>query len=164
MLTVPSRSLDYSGLKKTFEDGRLDETQLGEALSDEWAATYRARASPGEDPELVEVDQGELTYLFDLTPARGLGVYGAVAHRSTQHVRQRGCAAFRCRLAGRGLYAATLSLTRSAGEPTFNLISQSAALNLSGRGAGWSEPRRRILVALSQSRRATTTRARLRRS
>lgn len=73
---MANHQTDYATIQALFDDGRLDDAALGELLNDQWAAAYRAHACPGDDPEPVEVDQADLTYLFDLTLARVVGVYG----------------------------------------------------------------------------------------
>lgn len=62
----PARAdgLDYAALKRDAERLEFDSDELARRLSDGWAANYRARS---RGPfELVEVDQGLLTYLFDI--------------------------------------------------------------------------------------------------
>jgi hypothetical protein len=130
---VSSGQTDYDEIKTLFDAGRLDDRTLGERLSDEWASSYRARARPGDDPELVEVDQGELTYLFDVTLARVVGVYGKSA--STSALRPA------ARMRGFPLPPDTPAVIRGhlvahsiGGGTDINLIPQDAHLNLS---AGW---------------------------
>jgi hypothetical protein len=64
--------LDYVGLRSAFVRSALDVDALADLLSDGWAAGYRA--TPAGEVELVEVEQGKLTYLFDIAYARVLGV------------------------------------------------------------------------------------------
>jgi hypothetical protein len=123
-------SSDYEVIKNDREQGRLDERALCSRLTDQWAAAYRAQASG--KTELVEVDLGALTYLFDIAAARVVAVYG----RSVPTAAARPAA----RMRGFPLPAATGdSLVRGhlvahaiGGGTDMNLVPQSAALNVSG--------------------------------
>jgi hypothetical protein len=73
-------ALDYGRLRDAFERGALAGEALAELLCDGRAANYRATTA-GE-VELVEVDQGKLTCLFDILNAGTVGVYGRSAPRT----------------------------------------------------------------------------------
>lgn len=69
-----AKCLDYAELKRDVERFDIDADELARRLSDGWAASYRAGT---RGPlELVEIDQGSLTYLFDIANERVVGVYG----------------------------------------------------------------------------------------
>ncbi len=114
-----------------FDEGWLDKAKLRERLSDEWAAAYRAQALPGHDPALVEVDQAKFTYLFDLTLARVVGVYGESSPTGAPRPgpRMRG---FPLPPNAPGLVRGHLVAHSIGGGTDINLIPQSARLNLSG--------------------------------
>jgi DNA/RNA non-specific endonuclease len=133
---------DYARLKRLFERGLTDVGALGELLSGGWADAYRAACNT--PVELVEVEQDELTYLFDIAMQRVVGVYGkpkppADAYPST---RMRGFplpADETSRLIRGHLVAHSLG-----GGTDINLIPQNRRLNMSG---GW-----RRLERLAQRR------------
>jgi hypothetical protein len=125
-------SIDYGCLETDYLRGRLDERGLAGRLSDLWAAAYRSRTD-GET-ELVEVDQGSMTYLFDIGASRVVAVYGKVAPNrlARPKARMRGFPlppSAEDRLVRGHLVAHTLG-----GGTDINLIPQSASLNIS---AGW---------------------------
>lgn len=123
-------SIDYRALQDDYEHGRLDEGALAYRLSDGWAGAYRARTS-GET-ELVDVDQGALTYLFDIAAARVVGVYGRAAPTDIPRpaARMRGFPLPPS--TGDKFVRGHLVAHAIGGGTDINLVPQSAALNLSG--------------------------------
>jgi hypothetical protein len=73
-MSQPGPKLDYARLRDEVLSGLISLADLTESLLGGWADAYRA-ATPGT-VELVEVDQGELTYLFDIANERVAGVCG----------------------------------------------------------------------------------------
>jgi hypothetical protein len=130
---VSSGQTDYDEIKALFDAGRFDDRTLGERLSNEWASSYRARARPGNDPELVEVDQRELRYLFDVTLARVVGVYGKSAPTSAARPGAR-MREFPLPPDTPAVIRGHLVAHSIGGGTDINLIPQNARLNLS---AGW---------------------------
>jgi DNA/RNA non-specific endonuclease len=126
--TVSDTSNDDGALKRDYEQGRLDEEALAQRLSDGWAVAYRAR---GGDCELVEVDQGHLTYLFDINAARVVGVWGRAVSTMAPRpaTRMRG---FPLPPSDGQLVRGHLVAHAIGGGTDINLISQSARLNVSG--------------------------------
>jgi hypothetical protein len=122
------RHARYEALKRNFDEGRIDEEELALRLSDAWATSYREGCTA---TELVEVDQGELTYLFDIAAQRVLGVYGRAVPPSTPRpaARMRG---FPLPPTGDNLVRGHLAAHSIGGGTDINLIPQNAALNLSG--------------------------------
>ena len=120
--------VDYPSLKRDFDERRIDEAGLASKLSDAWAATYRG-SNP--DCELVEVDQGELTYLFDIDVQRVVGVYGRSAPTATPRPasRMRG---FPLPPSEPDRVRGHLAAHSIGGGTDINLIPQDAALNISG--------------------------------
>lgn len=76
-------AFDYAGAKNAFDRGALGVEELAERLSDGWAAGYRSSTAGGV--ELVEVDQGAMTYLFDIAHERVVGVYGRSAAPTSEY-------------------------------------------------------------------------------
>jgi hypothetical protein len=110
--------------------GGADAGVFGEVLASAWAAEYRLLVPAAE---LVDVDLGTLTYLFDLTAERTLGVYG----RSDPTTAPRPAA----RLRGHPSYnrAGQPSTDRGhlaahtiGGGADINLVAQDHLLNVSG--------------------------------
>lgn len=66
--------VDYARLQGEFRSDAITVSELTEFLLSGWADAYRA-ATTGT-VELVEVDQGELTYLFDIANERVVGFCG----------------------------------------------------------------------------------------
>ena len=121
--------IDYGGLETDYLRGRLDDRALADILSDLWAAAYCSRTN-GET-ELVEVDQGSLTYLFDITASRVVAVYGKVAPTSLPRPKSR-MRGFPLPLSAEGeLVRGHLVAHTLGGGTDINLIPQSAALNIS---------------------------------
>lgn len=120
--------VDYASLKCDFDERRIDDANLASRLSEAWATTYRDR-SPG--CELVEVDQGELTYLFDITAQRVVGVYGRSAPTTAPRPasRMRG---FPLPPSEPDRVRGHLAAHSIGGGTDINLIPQDAALNVSG--------------------------------
>jgi hypothetical protein len=123
------RPVDYDAVKNDFDRGRLDVSALAARLSDEWAAAYRS--GTGES-ELVEVDQGALTYLFDIAGARVVGVYGhsAPTNAARPAARMRGFPL--PATSGEPLVRGHLVAHAVGGGTDINLVPQNAALNASG--------------------------------
>ena len=121
-------AMDQDALKCDFEQGRLDEAALAKRLSDGWAVAYRARSG---DSEIVEVDQGQLTYLFDISAARVVSVWGravsVTAPRPTTRMR-----GFPLPPSDGELVRGHLVAHAIGGGTDINLIPQSARLNISG--------------------------------
>jgi hypothetical protein len=121
---------DYEGLKREFDCGQLDVSALSDRLRDSWAVVYRQHS---RECELVEVDQGGLTYLFDISGERVVGVCGSVtpsdAPRPATRMRGHPLPAGRADLVRGHLVAHSLG-----GGTDINLIPQNARLNISG---GW---------------------------
>ena len=121
-----SGALDYEALAAAEVDADVFDDVLGSA----WVAEYRLLVPAAE---LVEVDLGTLTYLFDLTAERTLGVYGRSAPTSAPRpaARLRGHPSYNG--AGR---AATdrghLAAHTIGGGADINLVAQDHLLNISG--------------------------------
>jgi hypothetical protein len=144
-------SLDYGQLSAAFERGALDVEELADLLSDGWASTYRA-TSRGE-VELVEVEQGKLTYLFDISYARVVGVYGRSAPPTDEYpsARVRG---FPLPRSERRLVRGHLAAHTVGGGTDINLVPQDAALNVSGawrRLERWAQARPGAFLAVEVS-------------
>jgi hypothetical protein len=111
---------------------RLDADAFGDVLASAWAAEYRLLMPTAE---LVEVDLGTLTYLFDLVVVRTLGVYGRSAPTTAPRpaARLRGHPSYNRRgqpPTDRGHLAAHTI----GGGADINLVAQDHLLNVSG---GW---------------------------
>lgn len=133
--------LDYARIKEAFEHGTVDLAALAEHLRDRWAAGYRA-TTPGV-VNLVKVDQGKLTYLFDITYARVVGVYGQSARPTGEYpsARMRG---FPLPRSAQPLVRGHLAAHTVGGGTDINLVPQNAALNISGawrRLERWAQAR-----------------------
>jgi hypothetical protein len=110
----------------------VDETALVDHLAGAWAESYSARYA---NADLVEVDQGALTFLFDLAAQRVVGVYG----RSVPTVTPRPAS----RMRGHPLPLNATALVRGhliahsiGGGTDINLVPQNAAVNVSGAWRG----------------------------
>jgi hypothetical protein len=119
---------DYNALKAAFDQGELDSEALAAKLSDGWSTAYRGRTRA--PTELVEIDQAALTYLFDVTAARVVGVYGRALVTGTPRPasRMRG---FPLPSSAQRLVRGHLVAHTLGGGTDINLIPQSAALNIS---------------------------------
>jgi hypothetical protein len=142
---------DYGRLSAAFERGALDVEELADLLSDGWASAYRA-TTRGE-VELVEVDQRALTYLFDISYARVVGVYGRSASRTGEYpsTRMRG---FPLPRSERRLVRGHLAAHTVGGGTDINLVPQDAALNVSGawrRLERWAQARPGAFLAVEVS-------------
>lgn len=140
--------LDYASVKDAFERGTIGTDELAERLSDGWAAAYRA-ASEGV-AELVEVDQENLTYLFDVAQARVVGVHGHSAPPATAYPRAR-MRGFPLPRSKRRLVRGHLAAHTVGGGTDINLIPQDAALNVSGawrRLERWAQARPGAFLAV----------------
>lgn len=127
MTPVARSDRSYQWLKGEFDAGRIDEGDLPALLSDAWASTYRGMV---DVCEFVEVDQGKLTYLFDISAGRVVGVYGRAAPTASPRPssRMRGHPL----PAVEGLVRGHLVAHSIGGGTDINLIPQSAQLNVSG--------------------------------
>jgi hypothetical protein len=123
-------STDYQALQADFGRGRLDERALGELLSDSWATAYRAQARG--KAELVEIDQGALTYLFDLAASRVVAVFGRASPTSVPRPASRMRGFPLPPSTGDELVRGHLVAHVLGGGTDINLVPQSAALNISG--------------------------------
>jgi hypothetical protein len=105
---------------------------FGDVLSSAWAAEYRL-ATPAA--ELVEIDLATLTYLFDLTLARTLGVYGrsAPSREPRPTSRLRGHPSYN-RVGRPATDRGHLAAHTIGGGADLNLVAQDHLLNVSG---GW---------------------------
>jgi hypothetical protein len=122
-------SIDYRDLQAAYGGGRLDERGLTDRLSDVWSAAYRSRTAA--ETELVEVDQGDLTYLFDIAASRVVAVYGKVAPSVLPRPKSR-MRGFPLPPSAEGeLVRGHLVAHALGGGTDINLIPQSAALNIS---------------------------------
>jgi hypothetical protein len=121
---------DYDALKQDFDHGLIDEQTLAVRLSDGWASSYRAAC---KITELVEVDQGELTYLFDISAQRVVGVYGRSAPTDLPRPSSR-MRSFPLPPSATNVVRGHLAAHSIGGGTDINLIPQDAALNIS---AGW---------------------------
>jgi hypothetical protein len=74
---VAGGRIDYERFVGLVAEDPGDHRRLAQALSDAWAADYRAHTDGRA--ELVEVDLGTLTYLFDIAQQRLVGAYGTSA-------------------------------------------------------------------------------------
>lgn len=112
----------------------------GPAISDAWAGQYRAET--GGEAELVEVDLGTLTYLFDVAGQRVVGVYGTSAPTGAPrpNARMRGHPSYNKpgqAQTDRGHLAAHAI----GGGTDMNLVPQAHALNVS---RGWRDFERHL--------------------
>jgi hypothetical protein len=118
--------VDYEAVDKA----GLDSQQLGEALSRVWTLEYRVTVP---DAELVDITLATLTYLFDLTESRTLGVHGRSAPTGVARptTRMRGHPSY-----NRPGRAATdrghLAAHTLGGGADLNLVAQDHVLNVSG--------------------------------
>jgi hypothetical protein len=119
---------DYAALKREFDQGLISDENLASRLSDGWTASYRHRTAVAE---LVEIDQGELTYLFDLAGQRLIGAYGRAVLNADRRpgARMRG---FPLPASRNDLVRGHLVAHSLGGGTDINLIPQSAALNIGG--------------------------------
>src|SRR3990170_257973 len=122
--------LDYAELKRDVERSDFDTDELARRLSDGWAASYQAGTRGPH--ELVEIDQGSLTYLFDIANQRVVGVYGHsdATKRPYPAGRMRG---FPLPGSRRGLIRGHLAAHSIGGGTDTTLIPQDQALNISRR-------------------------------
>lgn len=126
------RRIDYELVRGLLAKLEAPE-QAASLIGDAWAAQYRAE-STGET-EVVEVELGTLTYLFDIANERVVGVHGRSAPTNAVRpaARMRGHPSYNKRgeeQTDRGhLVAHTIG-----GGTDINLVPQARALNVS---AGW---------------------------
>jgi hypothetical protein len=127
-MNVVGEQPDYAALKDEFDRGLLSEESLALRLSDGSSASYLQRTTVAE---LVEVDQAELTYLFDIANQRVVGVYGRAVPNTDPRpaARIRG---FPLPTNWPNLVRGHLAAHSLGGGTDINLIPQSAALNISG--------------------------------
>jgi hypothetical protein len=140
--------VDYARLKKTFERCTLNVDSIANEVSDGWAASYRA-ATAG-DVELVEVDQGQLTYLFDIAHARVVGVYGRASAPTSDYpkTRMRG---FPLPRSAKHMVRGHLAAHTLGGGTDINLVPQEASLNVSSAWRAferWAQSRAGAFVAI----------------
>jgi hypothetical protein len=119
-------AVDYEALTAA----EVDADVFANLLPSAWAAEYRL---PVPAAELVDVDLGTLTYLFDLTAERTLGVYGRSAPTTAPRpaARLRGHPSYNrpgCAATDRGHLAAHTI----GGGADINLVAQDHLLNVSG--------------------------------
>jgi hypothetical protein len=119
-------TVDY----ETLAAAEIGADVFGDVLASAWAAEYRLLVPAAE---LVEVDLGTLTYLFDLTAKRTLGVYG----RSTPTTVPRPAARLRGhpsynRPGQTGTDRGHLAAHTIGGGADINLVAQDHLLNVSG--------------------------------
>jgi DNA/RNA non-specific endonuclease len=123
---LASGAVDYEALAAA----EINADVFGDVLASAWAAEYRLLVPAAE---LVEVDLGTLTYLFDLTAERTLGVYGRSAPTGAPRptARLRGHPSY-----NRPGHAATdrghLAAHAIGGGADINLVAQDHLLNVSG--------------------------------
>jgi hypothetical protein len=131
-MSRPRPQLDYARLQDEFQSGAISVSELAERLLGGWAEVYRAATAGTADP--VEVDQSDLTYLFDIANERVVGVCGSSASPPGAYPssRMRG---FPLPIdEARRLIRGHLAAHSIGGGPDINLVPQDRALNVS---AGW---------------------------
>jgi hypothetical protein len=120
--------VDYQAVQKAVAVGK-SAASVGQQISSAWSAQYQ-RECKGQT-ELVEVDIGSLTYLFDVAQGRVVGVYGtsAPANEPRPESRIRGHPSYNNteRQTDRGHLAAHTI----GGGADINLAAQDHALNIS---------------------------------
>jgi DNA/RNA non-specific endonuclease len=121
--------IDYTQFQALIADGG-DPARLASALSDAGAADYRAHT---DHVELVEVDLGTLTYLFDIAQQRLVGVYGTSAPTSAprSHARIKGHPSPN-RPGGAQIDRGHVAAHSIGGGADINLVPQLHTLNISG--------------------------------
>jgi hypothetical protein len=118
--------VDYDAIARA----GLDPERLGEALSKAWAGEYDLVVP---DAELVEITLGTLTYLFDITESRTLGVYGRSAPTGAPRpaTRMRGHPSYN-RPGRPATDRGHLAAHSLGGGADLNLVAQNHLLNVSG--------------------------------
>jgi hypothetical protein len=143
--------LDSGGLSAAFERCALGVQALAELLSDRWGCWLSS--DDRRRSRTVEVEQGKLTYLFDIAYARVVGVYGSSAPPSGEYpsTRMRGFPLPRTK---RLLVRGHLAAHTVGGGTDINLVPQDAELNVSGawrRLERWAQSRPGAFLAVEVS-------------
>jgi DNA/RNA non-specific endonuclease len=126
--------VDYHAVREAVAAGKSVDV-LAQRISSAWAAQYQQQCKG--PAELVEVNLGSLTYLFDIAQGRTVGVYGKSVPTSEARPesRMRGHPSYNH--GEKQIDRGHLAAHTIGGGADINLVAQDHALNISGAWRGF---------------------------
>jgi hypothetical protein len=126
--------IDYQAVRDAVGAGN-SVASVGKQISSAWAAQYKQECKGRT--ELVEVDLGSLTYLFDVAHGRAVGVYGTSSPTTEARPESRISGHPSYNKSERQTDRGHLAAHTIGGGADINLVAQDHAVNISGAWRGF---------------------------